>query len=500
MALPLALAAAMLQTSSAAESGLNVPAIRRPWLWALALGLLLGLGFQGSRGLWDPDEGRYTNVALQMVQSGDYLVPRRNAEAIHVSKPPVTYWTIAGAIDLFGHSEWSVRLPMALGYLATILMVLRLGRRFVPEHAWLPALFYAASPLPFLAASAVTTDMLLACAETAAVLAYVEHRFGNGSRRWLDLMWAVFGAAFMIKGPPGLLPLLAIVAWEVRLRSTALLRPLGLAAFVLIGGSWFAWLVWRHPELLSYLLGHEVVARFASADLDRHGEWYGAIVVYVPTLLLGALPWAVHAAWRRFRSAPPGPPDVGRAFLVTWILAPLAVFVIARSRLPLYLLPLFVPICLVLAQQFRSWRPTRVWYALVACWLVLLLGAKAWIAHHPSDQDARQLARELSAALPSVPQEIVFVEANPRYGLRFYLGAVVEAVSIAPEPTLASRPDDDTLTHEFAEAEPGSVFLVPASKVENFRQTAQSCGVQPQQVAIVRGLHVFAMRDHVAGT
>jgi 4-amino-4-deoxy-L-arabinose transferase len=475
--------------------------VRSPWLWLLLLGCVLGLGFQGSRGLWDPDEGRYTNVALQMAQSGDYLVPRRNEEAIHVSKPPVTYWAIAGSIGLFGHSERAVRLPMALAYLATILMTLRLGRRFVPEHPWLPALFYAASPLPFFAASAVTTDMLLACAETAAVLAYVEHRFGNGSRRWLDAMWAVFGVAFMIKGPPGLLPLIAIAAWEARLRSTALLRPIGLLAFVLVGGSWFAWLVWRHPELLSYLVGHEVVARFASADLDRHGEWYGALVVYVPTLLLGALPWALHAAWRWLRpTQADGSDSIGRAFLLAWILPPLAIFFVARSRLPLYLLPLFVPICLLLAQQFRTWQPTRGWLALAASWLVLLVAAKGLIAHHPSDQDARALARELSAALPSVPQEVVFVGASPRYGLRFYLGAVVEAVSVEAEPALASRPDDDTLAHEFAEAEPGLVYLVPAAKVALFEQTAKASGVQPQPVAVVRGMHVFAMRNRVAGT
>jgi len=94
----------------------------------------------------------------------------------------------------------------------------------------------------------------------------------------------------------------------------------------------------------------------------------------------------------------------------------------------------------------------------------------------------------------------VFVGGNPRYGLRFYLGTVVEAVSVEAEPALASRPDDDTLAHEFAEAEPGLVYLVPASKVGLFEQTAKASGVQPQPVAIVRGMHVFAMRNGVAGT
>ncbi|HKF96204.1 MAG TPA: hypothetical protein VKB96_16755, partial [Gammaproteobacteria bacterium] len=36
-------------------------------LWLLALLIALAFAFQGSRGLWGTDEGRYTNVALRML-------------------------------------------------------------------------------------------------------------------------------------------------------------------------------------------------------------------------------------------------------------------------------------------------------------------------------------------------------------------------------------------------------------------------------------------------
>ena len=42
---------------------------RRPLLAIFLLATLMALAFQGSRGLWDPDEGRYSNVALQMLKS-----------------------------------------------------------------------------------------------------------------------------------------------------------------------------------------------------------------------------------------------------------------------------------------------------------------------------------------------------------------------------------------------------------------------------------------------
>ena len=135
---------------------------RHPALALLALGLLLGLLFQGSRGLWEPDEGRYTNVALQMIHGHAWISLRRNEQALHFTKPPVTYWAIAASVSAFGRSEWAVRLPLAIAYALTILMVFQLGKRFVPDKPWLPALVYACSPIPFLAANTVNTDTMLA--------------------------------------------------------------------------------------------------------------------------------------------------------------------------------------------------------------------------------------------------------------------------------------------------------------------------------------------------
>ena len=57
---------------------MNEPAAaRRRWLILLGA-LALAFAFLGTRGLWDPDEGRYTNVALNMLDSGDWLNPKRN--------------------------------------------------------------------------------------------------------------------------------------------------------------------------------------------------------------------------------------------------------------------------------------------------------------------------------------------------------------------------------------------------------------------------------------
>ena len=62
-----------------------------------ALLLLLGLG---SRELWGP-ETRWANIALQMLQSGDYLDPYLKGSPYY-DKPLPSYWLITASAGLMG--------------------------------------------------------------------------------------------------------------------------------------------------------------------------------------------------------------------------------------------------------------------------------------------------------------------------------------------------------------------------------------------------------------
>ena len=112
----------------------------------LLLASLMALAFQGSRGLMEPDEGRYSNVALQILQHDDWISLYRSRDSLHFTKPPLTYWLMAASVSVFGHNEFALRLPNALAFVLTVFLAFQLGRVLVPKRPWLPALFYAASP------------------------------------------------------------------------------------------------------------------------------------------------------------------------------------------------------------------------------------------------------------------------------------------------------------------------------------------------------------------
>jgi 4-amino-4-deoxy-L-arabinose transferase len=124
------------------------------------------------------------------------------------------------------------------------------------------------------------------------------------------------------------------------------------------------------------------------------------------------------------------------------VLLPLVVFFLARSRLPLYVLPLLAPLTLLLARELDarvdlSRRGPRVRLAL---WVLLLLALKGGLAlgvHTRNDE--RALAVRLATAAVARPYAaLMFVEdvgtayqreQRTPWGLNLYLRRPVYAVA-----------------------------------------------------------------------
>ena len=89
----------------------------------LACLLILAFSFQGSRGIWQPDEGYYTGTAVTMLARDSFFVPYLGEHEIFLDKPPMIYWGIIAGLKLFGHSEFAVRFFHALCFVLTSLSV-----------------------------------------------------------------------------------------------------------------------------------------------------------------------------------------------------------------------------------------------------------------------------------------------------------------------------------------------------------------------------------------
>lgn len=286
------------------------------------------------------------------------------------------------------------------------------------------------------------------------------------------------------QGPPGLLPTIPMLGWLLAQKHPRALRrffhPLGIALFCVIGFGWYLQMVIADPSRWDYFIGNEVIGRIFTGVHRRNSEFLGAFYVYLPIIILGPLPWTVpwlikiwnlrHAAcrrlvWQRLRQAEPW-----TKFLLLWAMIPLVIFFLAKSRLPLYILPLFVPLSLLLAigSQTRVNRilghPARM--AMLVAFCVLARGAISYPSLH---KDSRRIADQLRPLLPSTTSEIVFVDCTAYYGLRFYLGNEVELVQFKPK-----MPDVELLNDELKRVEPNTAFIVEDKRVKKFLDTAKA--------------------------
>ncbi len=480
----------------------------RPAHWIALLALLLSLALLGGRGIWDPDEGRYTNVALNMLDSGDWINPRRSDEVGHWTKPPLTYWAIASSVAVFGANPWAARLPAALSYLLCVFLVWRIARRLQPGSEAHAALVYATMLFTVGAAHLITTDYLLTACSTLALWGFIEARFGaRHPRAWIALMWAGFGLAFMTKGPPGLLPLIAVLAFEVAMPGRDRHRVLqwsGLLIFLLLALPWYVAVILGHPGLFRYLIGDEVVNRVTTNEFGRHGEWYGWLTIYVPTLLIGTLPWtpallrwarSLPAAFRRWlRDPAQRAADAAWLLPTLWLLLPLLVFCLSRSRLPLYILPLFAPLAVLVAmQRMREGlglpAPKRV-----AAWCALLLALQAATVAWPTHKDASKWADAIRAQAGTPIREVIFVEDMARYGLHLHLGTRthIEKIALLPVPQSPfNRVYDELLEQELAEHEPDTVWICKQARWEEIRARIAAAGYTAAAIGHYRDRVLF---------
>src|SRR5579862_4443971 len=263
----------------------------RPAIYALFAAILYLPGL-GQPALWEPDEGRYAEIAREMVISGDYVTPRDDFE-LYFEKPPLVYWAEAASIRAFGVNEFAVRLPAALFSIGQVVITAALAEVIFGEAAaLLAALVLALSPLFFGFARFATLDPALAFFLTAALAAFYaasrDDSFTRPSaRKWMLVSAAMLALGTLAKGPIALLLGGAIaLAWLATERRLRLLARMPLVWCGLIYAAivipWFILMEARNPGFLSFFLIHEHLERYVTSSEHGWGPWF-----FIPVVIGG---------------------------------------------------------------------------------------------------------------------------------------------------------------------------------------------------------------------
>ncbi len=457
----------------------------------LACLLILAFSFQGSRGIWQPDEGYYTGTAVTMLAKDSFLVPYLGEHEIFLDKPPMIYWGIIAGLKLFGHSEFAIRFFHGLCLVLTSLTVGALTFSMFKDRwlSLLSSLIYVTMVVPFIAANFVTPDTILTLWTTLSALCFwnsVKHK-GKTRIIWQMFLCAVVGLGILAKGPAVLIPcggmfVFLLVRKEIFRYFLTPWSLLGVLIFLITGLSWYIWIGFKVPGAFSYFIDNQIVGRLITEKYNRNPGVTGALI-YIPVLIFGSLPWSViwlekkgliktslfnNQWWRQLPKRPE------RLFLLCYFLVPLVVLCLASSKLGLYALPIFVPLAIATAKLWIQKAPEIKSFALkdllnsfakpirlTACWIFLLLMAKLALAYYPTQDNMKTLWAQINTYVPSGNYELCTVDERAD-GLLFYGAHEVEhlANKSNPYPTFTKTETILEEVREFIRENETGFFLV----------------------------------------
>lgn len=308
--------------------------------------------------LWDRDEPNYAQVVLEMVATGNYVVPTINSE-MWLAKPPLLYWMMSIPVRIFGPTEFACRFFSAVGVGITCLLTFFIGKKLVGTKAGLWTIPILASSMLILVVgtSGITDALLLPFIVSVMAILMISAESGM-SFIHIILMGIAIGLGILTKGPIGLMPMPAIAAILFFNRKNSnntgqYIRRISLS--LAIGAVIF--LIWAIPvnistngEFFRVFVGRDIINR-ALRPMESHGGNLLLFLPYYPIIIIvGFFPWTLHlpGAFSAVIGGRVGG-KYGRVYLLSWIIPCVILMTLAATKLPHYIIFIWPALSLAVA-------------------------------------------------------------------------------------------------------------------------------------------------------
>ena len=329
----------------------------RPWWYRpeVAVIILVVFGVYFSRLTALPvcgEESRWASVAVEMRESGDWVVPRQQGQWFP-DRPPLQNWMIGlvgfarGDVD-----KVAIRLPSAMAILLTSLLIYGYGRTFLSRFgAMSAALVFATCGQVLQLGNMGETESLFTLLVSASLLVWHWGYVASRPRSWTWIAGcSLAAAAALTKGLQGPIYFFATVGVFLLLRrdwrSLFAWQPLyGIAVFVGLVGAW---------QIPYYLATDWDSVRLIWTDLVQQRLTFSGLLAHMGSYPLETLacllPWSpllLQFVYPGFRAS------IGRArpqlaFLVTALLVTYPSVWLAAGAVTRYYMPMYPCVALLL--------------------------------------------------------------------------------------------------------------------------------------------------------
>lgn len=328
--------------------------------YAFGAGVVIFYFFGLGVPLLGPDEPRYSQVAREMWQSGDWITTTLGG--FHwFEKPALLYWSQAAAFSIFGVSEWAARLGPAIFGIGTIASVWLIGRTEETvtgkdQFAFFATLIAATTLGIMVFARGASFDITVTFPITASLACF--HAYDRGGKR-LGLVGFYFfiGIALLAKGLIGIVFPFAIVgayfvlSWRSPSRELLLSLFWGSIVSAAVAATWYLPMYMRHGwEFIDEFFLQHHFARFTS-NKYQHPQPFHFYFWVLPLMTIPWMPLFFAGSWKALkailhrrdaetqRSVATVSSTPLLLFSLSWLAVPLFFFSFSGSKLPGYILP-----------------------------------------------------------------------------------------------------------------------------------------------------------------
>jgi 4-amino-4-deoxy-L-arabinose transferase-like glycosyltransferase len=436
-----------------------------------------------------PDESYYLGISAEMDARDAWLTPTIDGQAKWF-KPPLLYWAERIGYRIFGRGFFAGRLPCALSAIALALLTGALARRMYGAHAEALAALLVGSTfgwLKFGRMAMMDAPMALAFATAAYGLWRASE---EGRPRQLLWVGVGAGASFMLKGPVGVVIVLAIAVGFLAVRRPALLSSRWTAgAFALgaaLGLPWYvaSWIV-HGRRFYDFFVVEQNLDRF------RHPwTWQGEAVLLIGWLVF-LLPWtplvvAALPSPRRWR-------EPHLLLPILWLAAVLLVFSLPSLKWPHYGLACAPAAALLVSRATPPFWARAATALLLGVAAAVALAALRWRLPVTATLALAGTGAGLAAAAWLVARSrLVAGAALAGTGLALAIGLAVPAVNppVIPADQLARLAGRELYVYDYV---PGIFTLGAGRPVHRVEREAVASTVERGGVVILAAPALSAM-------
>ncbi|MEI6127944.1 MAG: glycosyltransferase family 39 protein, partial [Pseudomonadota bacterium] len=327
-------------------------------------------------------ESRRAEIARNMVETGNWLVPQIAGDVI-LTKPPLYFWSVGLCSLKTGVNEFTARVPSALAGIGTIIFTFLLGSLlFSRRSGAIAALALLITNIFLFEARYAEMESMLTFFITGSLYFFFKgYKDQNRAKFWFALFFAMMGLGTMTKGPFAFtFPLIPVILYLFTYGERKLLtrKPFlsGLIFFFLIVLPWVVLIVMKYPDFFK-LVAWETVAYYGKGEGGHREPFY----YYFKTIFGTMFPWVFilpFSVWIAF-SAKLRSIRRENVFLMLWLLGNFIFLTGSKSKRDFYLDPLAPGLALLIGSTWEAlWERARekIRYSpAVITWICFFAGA-----------------------------------------------------------------------------------------------------------------------------